>query len=165
MSAETSEYQEHLELIREVPYFSGLDLEAQKLLAYLCVRETFAPGDIVFTAGDVDQSAYYIIKGKMDAYLDIKDEPVQSYKEDDFVGALTLIGESKRLFTLKAAADSICIRLTKDKFEKVREQYPELSTKFLQAAVSKISRREEIFIANYDTTCNGCKSTIGLTLI
>ncbi|WP_031482083.1 Crp/Fnr family transcriptional regulator [Maridesulfovibrio frigidus] len=165
MSAETSEYQEHLELIREVPYFSGLDLEAQKLLAYLCVRETFAPGDIVFTAGDVDQSAYYIIKGKMDAYLDISDEPVQSYKEDDFVGALTLIGESKRLFTLKAASDSTCIRLTKDKFEKVREQYPELSTKFLKAAVSKISRREEMFIANYDTTCIGCKSTIGLTLI
>ena len=165
MSAETSEYQEHLEIIREVPYFSGLELEAQKLLAYLCVRETFAPGETIFTTGDVDQSAYFIIHGQMEAYLDGIVDPIESFKESDFVGALTLIGESKRLFTLKATIESVCIRLTKDKFEKARDQYPEISNKFLKAAVDKISSREERFITQYDITCAGCKSTIGLTLI
>ncbi|SDL38671.1 Cyclic nucleotide-binding domain-containing protein [Maridesulfovibrio ferrireducens] len=165
MSVETSEYQEHLEIIREVPYFSGLELEAQKLLAYLCVRETFAPGETVFNTGDVDQSAYFILKGQMEAFLDGVETPIQTFKDNDFVGALTLIGDSKRLFTLKATSESVCVRLTKDKFEKAREQYPEISNKFLKAAVNKISNREERFIAKYDIGCEGCKSTIGLTLI
>lgn len=95
MCAETSEYQEHLEIMREIPYFSGLDLEAQKLLAYLCVREKFSSGETIFSTGDIDKSAYYIISGKMEAFLDEGDIKIQSFKTGDFVGALSLIGNSK----------------------------------------------------------------------
>ncbi len=165
MAAETSEYQEHLEIMREIPYFSGLDLEAQKLLAYLCVREKFSEGEAVFTSGDIDKSAYYIISGEMEAYLDTINIKVQSFKPGDFVGALSLIGDSKRLFTLKTTSDCVCIRLTSDKFKKAQEQYPEISRKFLKATVDMISNREERFISNFNEGCSGCGAGIGLTLI
>ncbi|WP_320169094.1 cyclic nucleotide-binding domain-containing protein [Maridesulfovibrio sp.] len=165
MAAETSEYQENLEIMREIPYFSGLELEAQKLIAYLCVREKFPAGDDVFVSGDVDRSAYYIISGEMEAYLDIRNTRVQSFKAGDFVGALSLIGDSKRLFTLKTISDCVCIRLTSDKFKKAQEQYPEISRKFLKATVDMISNWEERFIANFNSGCSGCSTGIGLTLI
>ncbi|WP_432737715.1 cyclic nucleotide-binding domain-containing protein [Maridesulfovibrio sp. FT414] len=165
MAAETSEYQEHLEIMREIPYFSGLDLEAQKLLAYLCVREKFKADEEVFASGDIDQSAYYIISGSMEAYLDTIDTKIQSFKAGDFVGALSLIGDSKRLFTLKTTADCICMRLTSEKFKKAQEQYPEISKKFLKATVDMISNREERFIASFNRECAGCTVGIGLTLI
>lgn len=164
MAPETSEYQEHLEIMREIPYFSGLDLEAQKLIAYLCVREKFAEGDEVFASGDLDQSAYFIMSGSMEAYLE-NTTKIQTFKDGDFVGALSLIGDSKRLFTLKATSDCICIRLTSEKFKKAQEQYPEISNKFLKATVGMISNWEERFIANYNTECSGCSVGIGLTLI
>lgn len=164
MAAETSEYQEHLEIMREIPYFSGLDLEAQKLLAYLCVREKFNTGETVFSCGDIDQSAYFIIEGTMEAFLD-NETKVQSFKAGDFVGALSLIGDSKRLFSLKTTSDCVCIQLTSDKFKKAQEQYPEISNKFLKATVDMISSWEERFIANYDNGCTGCNVGIGLTLI
>lgn len=165
MAAETSEYQEHLEIMREIPYFSGLDLEAQKLLAYLCVREKFAEGEDVFTNGDIDKSAYFIISGQMEAYLDISGKVVQSFKSGDFVGALSLIGDSKRLFTLKTKSECICIRLTSEKFKKAQEQYPEISRRFLKVTVDKISNWEERFIGKFKDDCSGCMSGIGLTLI
>ncbi|CCO22119.1 Crp/Fnr family transcriptional regulator [Maridesulfovibrio hydrothermalis] len=165
MCAETSEYQQHLEIMREIPYFSTLDLEAQKLIAYLCVREKFGPGDEVFATGDIDQSAYYIISGEMEAFLDLDGSKIQSFKGGDFVGALSLIGDSKRLFTLKTVSECTCIRLTSDKFKKAQEQYPEISSKFLKATVDMISHWEERFIANYNNGCTGCKAGIGLTLI
>lgn len=165
MAAETSEYQQHLEIMREIPYFSGLDLEAQKLIAYLCVREKFSAGDEVFATGDLDQSAYFIIQGTMEAYLDSGPAKIQSFKEGDFVGALSLIGDSKRLFTLKATSDCVCIRLTSEKFKKAQEQYPEISRKFLKATVDMISNWEERFISNYNPGCSGCTVGIGLTLI
>ena len=165
MSAETSEYQEHLEIIREIPYFSGLNLEAQKLIAYLCVRDKFIAGDTVFNTGDVDKSAYYLLSGNMEAYLESKNVKIHSYKNGDFVGALSLIGNSKRLFTLKAHSDCVCIRLTSGKFKKAQEQYPEISNKFLKATVEMIGSWEERLIANYDSNCSGCNAGIGLTLI
>ncbi|WP_421901022.1 Crp/Fnr family transcriptional regulator [Maridesulfovibrio sp.] len=165
MAAETSEYQEHLEIMREITYFSGLDLEAQKLIAYLCVREKFSAGDEVFASGDLDQSAYYLISGSMEAFLDAGPTKIQSFKEGDFVGALSLIGDSKRLFTLKATSDCVCIRLTSEKFKKAQEQYPVINSKFLKATVDMISNWEERFIANYNTGCSGCTTGIGLTLI
>lgn len=164
MAEETSEYQEHLEIMREITYFSGLDLEAQKLIAYLCVREKFPEGDEVFVSGDLDQSAYYIISGSMEAYLK-NSTKIQSFKEGDFVGALSLIGDSKRLFTLKTTSDCVCIRLTSEKFKKAQEQYPEISKKFLKATVDMISNWEERFISNYNSGCSGCSTGIGLTLI
>ncbi|WP_320009249.1 cyclic nucleotide-binding domain-containing protein [Maridesulfovibrio sp.] len=165
MAAETSEYQEHLEIMREIPYFSSLELEAQKLIAYLCVREKFTAGDEVFASGDFDKSAYFIIKGNMEAYLNSGSEKIQSFKEGDFVGALSLIGNSKRLFTLKAITDCVCIRLTSEKFKKAQEQYPEISKKFLKATVDMISNWEERFISKYNPGCAGCTTGIGLTLI
>ncbi|WP_319761610.1 cyclic nucleotide-binding domain-containing protein [Maridesulfovibrio sp.] len=165
MVPETSEYQEHLEIMREIPYFSGLELEAQKLIAYLCVRDKFAAGEEVFASGDLDQSAYFIISGTMEAYLDSGSIKVQSFKDGNFVGALSLIGSSKRLFTLKATSDCVCIRLTREKFKKAQEQYPEISTKFLKATVNMISHWEERFLSMYNPDCSGCTSGIGLTLI
>ncbi len=165
MSTQASEYQEHLELIREIPYFSALSLEAQKVLAYLCVREHFPEGEAVFSTGDIDSSAYYIISGNLEILTDNQEKPIGKFGPGDFIGALSLIGDSKRLFTVKATEDTLCIRLTKDKFNKVREQFPEITNKFMLVAVEAVNNWEKRFIKNLVPECSGCLSTLGLTLI
>lgn len=165
MSSNTSEYQEHLELIREIEYFSGISLEAQKVLAYLCVREFFNKGDIVFTKDEIDLSAYYLINGKLEIFNEESESPIGSFNSGDFIGALSLIGESKRLFTVKASEETDCFRLTKDKFTKIREQFPSITDKFMLVAVESIYSWEKRFIKNISPSCSGCLSTLGLTLI
>jgi CRP-like cAMP-binding protein len=165
MSNQTSEYKQHLELIREIKYFSAVSLEAQKVLAYLCVRETFQKGETVFKTGDIDLSAYHLLDGRLEIFIDGLDEPIGHFKQGDFFGALTLLGESPRLFTLKAAEQTNCIRLTKDKFTKVREQFPELSDKFMLMTVEDVNTWEKRFLKHMVPECAGCLSTLGLTLI
>ena len=59
----TSEYQENLNILRQIDFFSGLPLEATKVFAYLCIREKFKSGDFLFQQDEEDEQAYYIISG------------------------------------------------------------------------------------------------------
>ena len=55
-----SEYQSNLEILMQIPMFSGLPIEPIKLLAYLCKREIFRPGEIIFQQHEVDDNAYFL---------------------------------------------------------------------------------------------------------
>lgn len=165
MSNQTSEYQQHLELIREIKYFSAMGLEAQKVLAYLCVRESYKTDEIVFSKGDIDLTAYYVISGRLDIYLEENDQSVGHFKPGDFFGALSLLGDTPRLFTLKSSEETSCISLTKNKFSKIKQQFPDISDKFTVVAIEALSNWEKRFLKNVKPSCAGCLSTLGLTLI
>ena len=59
----SSEFQENLELLRQIYFFSGLPLETLKVFAYLCTREKFKPDEYIFNQDEDDGQAFYIIKG------------------------------------------------------------------------------------------------------
>ena len=61
---DTSEFQEDLNIFREIYFFAGLPLDMLKLLAYLSTRDTYKPGDVLFEQGDEDDRAYFIIAGQ-----------------------------------------------------------------------------------------------------
>ena len=60
----SSEFQENLGILRQIQFFSGLPLEALKVFAYLCTRETFRAGDYLFHQDDNDGKAFYILSGE-----------------------------------------------------------------------------------------------------
>ena len=60
----SSEFQENLEILRQMDFFSALSLESLKVLAYLCTRERFKAGDFLFRQDDNDGNAFYIMSGK-----------------------------------------------------------------------------------------------------
>ena len=59
----SSEFQENLSALREIPFFSKLPMEKLKLFAYLCTRNSYEPGDYMFQQGDDDGRAFYILEG------------------------------------------------------------------------------------------------------
>ena len=63
-SGTSSEYQQNLDILRQIDFFSGLPLEATKVFAYLCSRESCKSGDVIFNQGDEDDRAFYIVSGQ-----------------------------------------------------------------------------------------------------
>ena len=47
-SYQSSEFQENLEILREIFFFSSIPLEKLKVFAYICKRETFKPDEYIF---------------------------------------------------------------------------------------------------------------------
>ncbi len=161
------EFKENLSILREIRFFSELPLETLKVLAYLCVRETFKEGDYLFQQNDVDGRAFYIISGR--ARMIHQDEkkslPVRDFDPGAFWGSLALLGKAPRLFSMKALTDMSCLIMSREKFTKAIEQFPETIPRILKAVVESVHTWEERFLAESDERCEKCFQKIGVSLI
>lgn len=163
----TCEFQSNLTILREIYFFSALPIETLKVFAYLCTRENFKAGDYLFTQDDDDGQAYYLISG--DAALirseNGKEEIIRDCSAGDFCGALTLLGDMPRLFSLKATTPVTCLILSRDKFIHIMNQYPQLMSNICRAVVEKIYNWEKLFLTRRSEACPACRQKIGVSLI
>jgi CRP-like cAMP-binding protein len=161
------EFQENLDILRETYFFSALPLEILKVFAYLCTREKFKEKDYLISEGDDDGQAFFIISGK--ARLSYAGEEgeriVRDYEPEMFVGGLSLMGKMRRLFSLQASSETLCLVLSRDKFSKAMEQFPDQMPKIFNALVDHICTWEERMMNNLDSTCDSCQQSVGVSLI
>jgi len=166
-STPASEFQENLEILRQIYFFSGLPLETLKVFAYLCTREKFKQDEYIFSQDEDDGQAFYIITGT--ALLERRDNAkttaVREYKAGEFIGGLTLLGETRRLFSLKPDPETTCLVLSREKFSKTMRQFPDLLAKMCNAVAQSIDTWEERFLADRADQCGECLSKLGVTLI
>ena len=163
----SSEFQENLEILRQMDFFSVLSLEALKVIAYLCSRERFKAGDFLFRQDDIDGNAFYIILGEAELVRQDggKGWILRKYSEGEFLGGLALLGDMRRLFSLKASTDMVCLILSRDKFSKTLEQFPELTPRVLKTMVESIRAWEERLILDPNHLCEVCMPKLGVTLL
>jgi CRP-like cAMP-binding protein len=166
-STPSSEFQENLEILRQIYFFSGLPLETLKIFAYLCTREKFKQGEHIFRQNDDDGQAFYIVEGK--AKLEHRDNGVTATVRDcetgEFLGGLTLLGETGRLFSLKSVTDTTCLVLSREKFAKTMEQFPGLLMKICKAVAHNIHNWEKRLLADQGSRCGNGIIRMGVTLI
>lgn len=165
-SQQPSEYQANMEILRQIPLFSVLPIEALKVLAYFCSRESFEPGEIVFQQEESDANAFYILAGSAQLIhrRDGKEEVLKRYSEGDFLGGLSLLCGMKRLFSLKAEERLECVVLSREKFQKLWEQYPEISKRLIEGLSASIYLWEQRLLAS-ESKCPNCLESSGVTLV
>ncbi|WP_028324701.1 Crp/Fnr family transcriptional regulator [Desulfatirhabdium butyrativorans] len=164
---QTCEFQENLKILRQIPFFSEIPVEALKIFAYLCTREIFRKDDYLFAQDDDDGQAFYFLSGSAElfhlrgseAYL------VHTYGPGDFSGGLTLLGRAQRLFSLKAVSDTVCLILTREKFQKAIAQVPQVVPGMLQAVIEAIWEWERRFLQDQRTECEVCRKRTGVSMI
>ena len=163
----SSELEDNLEILRQTYFFSGLPLETLKIFAYLCTREKFKKNEYIFKQHEEDGRAFYIISGK--AILERQDNDTNKKIRDcatgEFLGGLTLVGEVRRLFSLKAEEDTICLVLEREKFKKTLEQFPDIMPLIFKAVAKNIDSWEERFLAGRADMCGECMVNLGVSLI
>ena len=166
-STPSSEFQENLQILRQIYFFSGLPLETLKIFAYLCTREKFKQGEHIFRQNEDDGQAFYIIDGK--ARLERNNNgdsiKVRDCETGEFLGGLTLLGETGRLFSLKSVADTTCLVLNRERFAKTMNQFPELMMKICKAVTQSIDTWEKRFLKDKGDQCGECMEHLGVTLI
>ena len=166
-TCQSCEFQENLDILRQINFFSQLPLEALKVVAYLCARGKYKKGDYLFHQNEDDGLAFYIISGNAGLFHKDKDGEhlIRNYHKGEFVGGLTLLGSLHRLFSLQSVTDLTCLMLTREKFAKVLEQFPDLMPKVLKVVVDIVRAWEERFLSDYTASCDACKHNIGVSLV
>jgi len=165
--APSSEFQENLEILRQTYFFAGLPLETLKIFAYLCTRENFRKGEHIFRQDEDDGQAFYIIAGqaRLERTDNGKTNEIRDCRTGEFIGGLTLLGETRRLFSLKSVTDTTCLVLNRGKFLKTMEQFPNLFARICNAVAQNIDTWEDRFLADRGDQCGECMSRLGVTLI
>ncbi len=161
------EYQENLDILRQTYFFSGLPLESLKIFAYLCTREKFKEGAFLFRQGEDDGEAYCILSGRTQLERTVGEMmlPIRACGAGEFIGGLTLIGETRRLYSLRALEPTVCLVLGRDKFAKTIDQFPEQRSRIFKAVVAAINAWEERFLDGMAEACGGCTSRLGVSLL
>jgi len=161
------EYQENLDILRQTYFFSGLPLESLKIFAYLCTREKFREGDFLFQQGEEGGEALCILSGEalLERTVAGAARPIRTVGAGEFVGGLTLIGQTRRLYSLRALQETICLVLSRDKFSKTLDQFPEQRYRIFKAVVAAINDWEERFLEGMAEACDGCTSRLGVSLL
>jgi CRP-like cAMP-binding protein len=166
-SSASSEITDNIGILREVHFFGSLPLEVVKLFAYLCTRERFKAGDFLFHRGDDDGCAYFTISGEVELLRQDKgaEAPLRRYPEGCFFGSLSLMGPMPRLFSLRAATDLNCLVLTREKFTKITEQFPEITPKIISSIVNRILKWEKQALKELEGDLAKCQHGIGISLL
>jgi CRP/FNR family cyclic AMP-dependent transcriptional regulator len=162
----SSELEENLEILRQTYFFSGLPIEALKVFAYLCTREKFKEGEYIFRQSEDDGQAFYIIsgKGRLEREDQDRTKEIKDCNMGEFIGGLTLLGETRRLFSLKAVEDTVCLVLGREKFAKAIEQFPDIMPRIFKAVAKNIDSWEERFLADRADMCGECMVNLGVSL-
>jgi CRP-like cAMP-binding protein len=121
-----SVFKRNLEYLREISLFQGVDYECVKLLTMLSKQINLIEGDKLMVQGEDDGCAYYILSGNLKSSYRIYDRLYQlsDHPPGQFLGGLALLGPAIRLFTVYASEKSSVLRLKRDGFQKVMDQYP-----------------------------------------
>lgn len=157
------EFKDNLQILMHLPILSGLPLEPLKLLAYLFKRQIFRPGQFVFHQDETDPNAYLILSGKARMLLEAPQEIMLiEIGEMDFVGGLSLFCEMKRIYSMRAETQLVSLVLSREKFQKTLEQYPEIGPRIFEATARSIIRWEAHFVREHLSQCAECRSRMGI---
>ncbi len=139
------EFQQNLEILRQIEFFAGLPMETLKVFAYLCARDTFLTGDFLYHQDDDDGQAFYILDGRLILVHDVdgQEQTIQEYGTGEFIGGMSLLATARRLFSLKAGQETECLVLNREKFIKAIAQFPELTPRIFKAVVDNIRQWDQ----------------------
>lgn len=137
-SKQTSEFQKNLEILRQITYFSGLDLEPLKVIAYLASRERLKDGEVLYRQGEQEGQFVFVISGKLIAYRE-HGTTLAEFGPESYFGFLGLMGKSPHLFSVEAKGESVFLTITRERFFKTLEQFPGIGTRLLVAVSEAVN--------------------------
>jgi len=131
----------------KVSIFSVLTEEQLAKLTEKIMHKNYKKGQVIFFEGDISDKLYVINRGKIKIFKytrEGKEQILYILSEGDFVGDLSLLKKDEFKFNAEALEDSnICV-LTKDDFDEMLKENPEVAIEILQVVYDRIVKLENL---------------------
>jgi len=114
--------------------FDMLPREAVQLIAFSCDRQTLKVGEILFSAGDPADCAYFVLAGELTLSVD---EAERRVERGALIGETALMADVRRRATAKATDDSELLRIPGAVFRRVLGEFPGAAVKVRAAAAAR----------------------------
>ena len=134
------DYARRVDALSQVDVFRVLDAEKIDRLARRLRLAPFGPGEVILREGDPGDSLYVLRTGEVAVRVNVRGQArdVTTLKAGQFFGEMSLMTGASRSATIVAKSDVECYVVSKDAFQEILEQKPELA-----ATISEILAQRE----------------------
>ncbi|HEY4185089.1 MAG TPA: mechanosensitive ion channel family protein [Polyangia bacterium] len=144
------DYARRVDALSRVDVFRALDAEKIDRLTRRLRMAPFGPGEVILREGDPGDSLYVLRSGEVAVRVNVRGQSreVTTLKAGQFFGEMSLMTGETRTATIVAKTDVECYIVSKDAFQEILEQKPELA-----ATISEIlSSRQEALGASAEAS-------------
>ena len=133
--------EQEVEMIRRIPIFQRIQPAMQKLLCFSAERLTFAPGQVLFNAGDMGDAAYIVIDGAVEISVPTPSGPivVNTLGRNDIIGEIAIFGDVPRTATATAQAKVEALKISKELFEKIIRENPDAAMELIRVLAGRLA--------------------------
>ena len=131
-----------VDVVRNVPLFSGLDRKEVAAIAALFKKRSFPKGETVIKEGSGGATFYLIESGE--ATVTIGGELRATLGPGDYFGEVALIDEGERIATVTAAEELVCYGLTLWELRPLVEENGVIGWKLLQTLAKDLREAEQV---------------------
>jgi CRP/FNR family transcriptional regulator, cyclic AMP receptor protein len=131
---------EEVELLQRIPLFANVEASKLKLLAFTSERIAFETGQVLFRQGDTGDAAYIIIEGEAEVLVNGASGPIQVavLGRNDIVGEIAILCDVPRTATIKALKRLVCLRISKDLFLRLINEFPQIAVAVVRELASRV---------------------------
>ena len=132
--------QKDVEVLRTIPLFAKIEPAKLKLLAFTSEHLEFAPKEALCRQGEPGDSAYIVLGGRADVVVETRDGPVTvaSIGRNDIVGEIAILCDVPRTATVLATTPLSALRVSKEGFFKLVEQFPQIGIEIMGELASRL---------------------------
>jgi CRP/FNR family cyclic AMP-dependent transcriptional regulator len=148
--------EQEVELMKQFPIFAKIQPAMLKLLCFSAERLTFAPGQAMFTAGDMGDAAYVVIEGKIEISVPTPAGPivVNTLGRNDIIGEIAIFGDVPRTATAIARDKVETLKISKELFTKVIRENPDAALELIRVLAGRLANTT----AQLSRTLSGTRS-------
>ncbi|KQM31441.1 cyclic nucleotide-binding domain-containing protein [Agrobacterium tumefaciens] len=135
-------FKDEIQMLKRVPFFSEMEPSKLKLLAFASDRVSYLAGDELFRQGDIGDSAYVLLTGKVDVLIDSPSGQIKltEMSGNAIVGEIAILCDSVRTATVKASTPVEALRIGKEQFFKLMSDFPEITIKVMRVLAERLTQ-------------------------
>jgi len=126
------------DMLERIPLFRGISDKFLKEVSLYLRPVVYTPGDYVFREGDKGNEMYFIIKGKLKVLTGDENKTLTTLSDGDFFGELALFKDEVRNATVQATTYCDLYLLSKEVFNHVLKNYPDISSHIKKIAEERL---------------------------
>ncbi|MGI9390547.1 MAG: cyclic nucleotide-binding domain-containing protein [Boseongicola sp.] len=133
---------DEVRMLRQVPLFAGMEPAKLKLLAFTSDRVSFAVDEVLCHQGEAGDAAYLILSGEAEILVDSPNGQIKvaDIENNAVVGEIAILCDATRTATVKARTSVEALRIRKEQFLKLLEDFPEVTIEVMRVLAERLSQ-------------------------
>ncbi|MBV6273239.1 mechanosensitive ion channel [Alcaligenaceae bacterium CGII-47] len=129
-----------------LPLFSVLTQDEREQLAEQLQPKPYAPGSTITRQGEIGDCLFILVYGQVDVWLEDKGirHPLAVLEPVQVMGEMSVLTGEPRSATLSARSDVECYALSKEAFQVMLQNRPELADSFAQLLAERSEQRSTL---------------------